>query len=275
ALGHGQAQGFGPALVAEIHGRHLPAALGGVHGVAAFALGQQQQAAGRQRIELLAEIGIRLGAVGVGHEQAAGEEADDGYQRHPLQVRKPRYGMARGAAARVARAEAHQEAAQHQEHPAFPVGKVVEGKQLAGQQAGEVREVHFGFQVPHRGGRDTDNVGVAHEAVADEATQRDAEHEHQVPDFGPPVISQKGNAGRHAGRAHVAQRGADAQRLIPHEQQRGHRSLTYPFAGWARGLRGQLLYVYKGALGNTYGEDRYIVNKVDFHQLNVILNYDF
>ncbi|GAB2845976.1 OprD family outer membrane porin [Hymenobacter ruber] len=52
-------------------------------------------------------------------------------------------------------------------------------------------------------------------------------------------------------------------------------SLTYPFTGWARGLRGQLLYVYKGALGNTYGEDRYIVNKVDFHQLNVILNYDF
>ncbi|MFC7671258.1 OprD family outer membrane porin [Hymenobacter humi] len=52
-------------------------------------------------------------------------------------------------------------------------------------------------------------------------------------------------------------------------------SLSYPFAGWARGLRGQLLYVYKGALGKTYGDDRYIVNKVDFHQLNFILNYDF
>jgi len=28
-------------------------------------------------------------------------------------------------------------------------------------------------------------------------------------------------------------------------------------------------------LGDTYGEDRYIVNKVDFHQLNFIVNYDF
>ncbi|UOQ96665.1 OprD family porin [Hymenobacter sp. 5317J-9] len=52
-------------------------------------------------------------------------------------------------------------------------------------------------------------------------------------------------------------------------------SLTYPFAGWARGLRGQLLYVYKGALGETYGEARYVVNKVDFQQLNLILNYEF
>jgi hypothetical protein len=48
-------------------------------------------------------------------------------------------------------------------------------------------------------------------------------------------------------------------------------SLNYPFRGWARGLRGQLLYIYKGGLG----EARYLVNKVDLHQLNMILNYDF
>jgi hypothetical protein len=52
-------------------------------------------------------------------------------------------------------------------------------------------------------------------------------------------------------------------------------SLTYAFPGGATGLRGQLLYVYKGALGNTYGEARYVVNKVDVHLLNLILNYDF
>ena len=52
-------------------------------------------------------------------------------------------------------------------------------------------------------------------------------------------------------------------------------SLSYPFRGWARGLRGQLLYVYKGALGNTYGDARYVVNKVDMHLLNLIANYDF
>ncbi|GAB2798186.1 hypothetical protein HNQ93_004113 [Hymenobacter luteus] len=52
-------------------------------------------------------------------------------------------------------------------------------------------------------------------------------------------------------------------------------SLTYAFPGWAKGLRGQLLYVYKGRLGNTYGEARYEVNKVDLHLVNLILNYDF
>ena len=52
-------------------------------------------------------------------------------------------------------------------------------------------------------------------------------------------------------------------------------SLSYPFRGWARGLRGQALYVYKGRLGDTYGEARYVVNKVDMHLLNLILNYDF
>ena len=52
-------------------------------------------------------------------------------------------------------------------------------------------------------------------------------------------------------------------------------SLSYPFRGWATGLKAQLLYVYKGALGDTYGEARYVVNKVDMHLLNLIVNYDF
>ena len=52
-------------------------------------------------------------------------------------------------------------------------------------------------------------------------------------------------------------------------------SLTYPFRGGASGLKWQLLYVYKGALGNTYGEARYLINKVDMHLLNVVVNYAF
>ncbi len=52
-------------------------------------------------------------------------------------------------------------------------------------------------------------------------------------------------------------------------------SLSYPFGGWARGLRGQLLYIYKGRLGETYGQARYVVNKVNMHLLNLILSYDF
>lgn len=52
-------------------------------------------------------------------------------------------------------------------------------------------------------------------------------------------------------------------------------SLSYPFRGWAQGLRGQLLYIYKAPLGETYGETRYVVNKVNMHLLNVIANFEF
>ncbi len=52
-------------------------------------------------------------------------------------------------------------------------------------------------------------------------------------------------------------------------------SLAYPFRGWATGLKGQLLYVYKGALGDTPNEARYVVNKVDMHLLNAVVNYAF
>ncbi|OGX88731.1 hypothetical protein BEN48_08635 [Hymenobacter glacialis] len=52
-------------------------------------------------------------------------------------------------------------------------------------------------------------------------------------------------------------------------------SLSYPFRGWAKGLRGQVLYLYKASLGDTYGEARFVANKVDMHHLNLIVNYDF
>ncbi|TDN38838.1 outer membrane porin, OprD family [Hymenobacter sp. UV11] len=52
-------------------------------------------------------------------------------------------------------------------------------------------------------------------------------------------------------------------------------SLSYPLRGWANGLRGQVLYIYKAPLGDTYDEARYVVNKVDMHQLNLLINYDF
>ncbi|MDJ0366716.1 hypothetical protein QMK33_16280 [Hymenobacter sp. H14-R3] len=45
--------------------------------------------------------------------------------------------------------------------------------------------------------------------------------------------------------------------------------------GWAKGLRGQVRYIYKAPLGDTSGEARYVVNKVDMHQLNLITHYDF
>ena len=41
------------------------------------------------------------------------------------------------------------------------------------------------------------------------------------------------------------------------------------------GRRGQLRYAYKGRPGSTFGDDRYVTNKVDRHLLHLILNSDF
>ena len=37
----------------------------------------------------------------------------------------------------------------------------------------------------------------------------------------------------------------------------------------------QFLYVYKAPLGKTYGDDKYVFNKVNMSLYNVILNYHF
>lgn len=52
-------------------------------------------------------------------------------------------------------------------------------------------------------------------------------------------------------------------------------NLRYPLGGFFRGVYIDLLYVYKGRLGNLYNNPRYQINKVDMHHLNLILNYIF
>lgn len=51
--------------------------------------------------------------------------------------------------------------------------------------------------------------------------------------------------------------------------------LRYTFNGWFEGLEGQLLFVWKGRTGNVYGNDKYIINKVEMTHYNCILNYYF
>lgn len=50
---------------------------------------------------------------------------------------------------------------------------------------------------------------------------------------------------------------------------------NYEFDGYLKGFNVQVLYVYKGALGNTYNEGRYIANKVNMSNYNLIINYHF
>lgn len=49
----------------------------------------------------------------------------------------------------------------------------------------------------------------------------------------------------------------------------------YTFGGALKGLRAQVLYVWKGRIGNTYGNDRYVINRVDLSHFNVVLNYTY
>ncbi len=49
----------------------------------------------------------------------------------------------------------------------------------------------------------------------------------------------------------------------------------YKFDGLLKGLETQLLYVYKGKTGNTYGNDKFVINKVDMSLWNIVFNYQF
>ncbi len=49
----------------------------------------------------------------------------------------------------------------------------------------------------------------------------------------------------------------------------------YSFKGMLRGLEAQILYVYKGKASNEIIDDRYIINRVNMGQWNIVLNYNF
>lgn len=47
--------------------------------------------------------------------------------------------------------------------------------------------------------------------------------------------------------------------------------IRYKFAGLLKGLETQLLYVFKEKTGNSYGNDKYVINKVDMSLWNLVL----
>ena len=49
----------------------------------------------------------------------------------------------------------------------------------------------------------------------------------------------------------------------------------YAFGGMFEGLRVQFLYVWKGRLGKVYGNDKYVINRVDMSHFNLIFNYTY
>lgn len=51
--------------------------------------------------------------------------------------------------------------------------------------------------------------------------------------------------------------------------------LRYTFGGMFEGLRAQFLYVWKGRLGEVYGNDRLVINRVNMSHYNLILNYTY
>jgi hypothetical protein len=51
--------------------------------------------------------------------------------------------------------------------------------------------------------------------------------------------------------------------------------LRYQFKGFLEGMNLQAIYVYKQQAGGTYEDPRYIINKVNMHHVNLIVNYLF
>ncbi len=51
--------------------------------------------------------------------------------------------------------------------------------------------------------------------------------------------------------------------------------LRYTFNGFWKGWDAQLTYFYKDAIGNTYNDAKYYINKVDMGHINFILNFHF
>ncbi len=51
--------------------------------------------------------------------------------------------------------------------------------------------------------------------------------------------------------------------------------IRYKFKGILKGLETQLLYVYKGKAGNSYNDDKYVINKVNMSLWNLVFNYQF
>lgn len=55
----------------------------------------------------------------------------------------------------------------------------------------------------------------------------------------------------------------------------GNVDVRYSFGGFLKGLEGQLLYLHKWKVGEDYGNLKYVYNKVDMSNLNVVLNFYF
>lgn len=51
--------------------------------------------------------------------------------------------------------------------------------------------------------------------------------------------------------------------------------IHHEFKGWLKGLEAQMLYVYKGRSGDSFGNDKYVINKVNMSSWNFVLNYHF
>lgn len=57
--------------------------------------------------------------------------------------------------------------------------------------------------------------------------------------------------------------------------QQANFDIRYAFSGMLEGLRAQFLYVWKGRLGEVYGNDKYVINRVDMSLYNLIFNYTY
>lgn len=152
---------------------------------------------------------------------AAGKETGGSHQAGPLQGGESHDAVTGGAAPGIPGPKPHQEASAHGEEqpPEGPQG--MPAKKTRRQKTADLLHTQMA-QIPDRAGGDGDRRWIPPQISCEKATDQNAGYEIEVPGMLFPVIAEKRNPRRHAGRADIPERGRHPQAFIAEDQECRH-----------------------------------------------------
>src|SRR5690606_2651445 len=152
-------------------------------------------------------------------DQPADEETDHRDQRRRRKVREPADRRTRRAPARVRRAEADQEAAEHEHDEPLQREEARPREDVRRHQTGEVLDPER-LQIRDRRGRDRDRIRGGQDHAAKVAAQHQPEREHEIPTADAlPVIPEEFRPARRDRRTEVPEVARDPEHTVPQQQQ--------------------------------------------------------
>lgn len=156
-----------------------------------------------------------------GHNESTGEETKDCYERLELEITQSHDGVTGSAAARVTRAESNQKSTAYHKQDGLPIAHGSPAEQFSRVLSCEVGNSEF-FETLNRGIAECDGSVRKQELTGQETPDQDAEYEHQVPGFTPPVVLQEFDVVGNNSGAHVAKRGTDTKGSVEKDQVQRH-----------------------------------------------------